>query len=483
MCGRVTRATDTAASMDAWLSQFAQWTPAERARAMDSLLQRCTRSDLTHLRRRIHNAFCRDIVGELPHELALRIFLLLDVRSLCRASQVCRRWRSLCGDNMLWREVIIRNIGMCTSFSTDDAARLPDQHTGIRWKDMAQVSERIERNLCARNIRTVRHRCHGDRVITGLLFHEGYIVTTSDDNMLSVWARPSFRHLYELRGHQGGVWAHACTNKYLISGSTDRTVRIWDLTDGSCVSIIDSTNNGHTSTVRCLCAEGDYAVSGSRDQTLRGWHVPSGRWLHTLSGHTKPVRCIQLSGNTIVSGSYDGTLRVWDRVTARCLHVLEGHTNKIYSLNLAGRLVASGSLDNTARVWDIVSGACLGVYTGHTGLVGIVQLHGDLLVTGSSDCTIKVWHTPTTKCLHTLNEHYAPISSLQACGRRLVSGSDDGTVKVWNVYTGKYEGNILFTRSPTINENHMPVWRIWCVRSLHARRPRPVPVTLTPAPV
>ena len=51
-----------------------------------------------------------------------------------------------------------------------------------------------------------------------------------------------------LEGHQGGVWALAATKDTLVSGSTDRTVRIWDLKTGNCTHVF----GGHTSTVRCL---------------------------------------------------------------------------------------------------------------------------------------------------------------------------------------------------------------------------------------
>ena len=94
-----------------------------------------------------------------------------------------------------------------------------------------------------------------------------------------------------LDGHEGGVWALSATKDVVVSGSTDRTVRIWDLNTGRCTHIF----GGHTSTVRCLAivkperveiTGGDgvvrqekwpkrpMIVTGSRDRTLHVWLLP-----------------------------------------------------------------------------------------------------------------------------------------------------------------------------------------------------------------
>ena len=70
---------------------------------------------------------------------------------------------------------------------------------------------------------------------------------------------------------------------------------------------------------------GDIVVSGSTDRTLRVWNADSGECIHVLQGHTSTVRCLAMHENCIVSGSRDGTLRVWDVIEGNCLHVLIGH--------------------------------------------------------------------------------------------------------------------------------------------------------------
>ena len=63
-----------------------------------------------------------------------------------------------------------------------------------------------------------------------------------------------------LEGH-GGVWALAACKDTLVSGSTDRTVRIWDLATGKCTRVF----GGHTSTVRCLSIVKPELIDVERD--------------------------------------------------------------------------------------------------------------------------------------------------------------------------------------------------------------------------
>lgn len=115
---------------------------------------------------------------------------------------------------------------------------------------------------------------------------------------------------------------------------------------------------GHTSTIRCLkVLHGrPIAVSGSRDRTVRVWDIQRGRLLRVLEGHTQSVRCLDVCGNRVVSGSYDCTCRVWDVDTGACLHVLRGHFHQIYTVAFDGVRIASGGLDTTVRVWNAATG-------------------------------------------------------------------------------------------------------------------------------
>jgi WD40 repeat protein len=70
-------------------------------------------------------------------------------------------------------------------------------------------------------------------------------------------------------------------------------------------------------------------VSGSKDKTVRLWDVASGAHLNTLEGHATSVNSVAFSpdGTRVVSGSKDNTVRLWDAVSGAHLDTLEGYTD------------------------------------------------------------------------------------------------------------------------------------------------------------
>jgi WD40 repeat protein len=57
-----------------------------------------------------------------------------------------------------------------------------------------------------------------------------------------------------------------------------------------------------------------YIISGSRDNTIKVWEVESGKNIATLKGHTHYVSSVAFSPDSklAISGSYDETVKVWD---------------------------------------------------------------------------------------------------------------------------------------------------------------------------
>lgn len=88
---------------------------------------------------------------------------------------------------------------------------------------------------------------HAQNVVTCLQFDTERIVSGSDDHTIHIYS-PSGHLERRLTGHDGGVWALMYSGNTLVSGSTDRTVRVWNMETGECTHIFE----GHTSTVRCL---------------------------------------------------------------------------------------------------------------------------------------------------------------------------------------------------------------------------------------
>ena len=74
---------------------------------------------------------------------------------------------------------------------------------------------------------------------------------------------------------------------------------------------LQKTLEGHTHAVSCVAFHGDYIVSGSYDKTLKVWDQQTGKCIRTLEGHKHAVYCVASHGDYIVSGSFDSTLKIW----------------------------------------------------------------------------------------------------------------------------------------------------------------------------
>jgi WD40 repeat protein len=236
-----------------------------------------------------------------------------------------------------------------------------------------------------------------------------------------------------------------------LSGSGDKTLKLWDTDTGQCLQ----TFEGHTGSVEsvALSRDGTRALSGSWDQTLKLWDTGTGRCIQTFEGHSKWVNSVTLSrdGTRALSGSQDNTLKLWDTSTGRCLQTFEGHTESVESVALSrdGTRALSGSQDNTLKLWDTGTGRCLQTFEGHTLGVRSVALSrdGTRALSGSHDNALKLWDTGTGRCLQTFEGHTESVESvaLSRDGTRALSGSFDNTLKLWDTGTGQrlraYEGH------------------------------------------
>src|SRR6266702_1476063 len=103
----------------------------------------------------------------------------------------------------------------------------------------------------------------------------------------------------------------------IVSGSDDRTIRVWDAATGEKMA---GPFTGHTHCVGSVAfsPDGQRIFSGSYDQTIRVWNTTTGETAAgPFTGHTSWVRSVAFSpdGQRIVSGSEDRTIRVWNTTT------------------------------------------------------------------------------------------------------------------------------------------------------------------------
>lgn len=198
---------------------------------------------------------------------------------------------------------------------------------------------------------------------------------------------------------------------YIISGSSDCEIRIWDVDTGDTIAgpFTVHTNLMHLS---ARSPDGNRLASCFADGTIRVSDVRTGEMvLEPLRGHTSSVYQVVYSpdGSCLASCSADGTIRLWDAQTGKNrLGPFAGHTGNVYSVVFSpdGSKLVSGSEDRTVRVWDARTGTMTaGPFGAHTGTVLSVAYSpdGSLFASGSDDGSIRVWDAQS--CTTPVSEH------------------------------------------------------------------------------
>ena len=230
----------------------------------------------------------------------------------------------------------------------------------------------------------------------------------------------------------------------------------------------------HQELVRSLdvSSDGRYVISGSVDNTVILWDIVEGKIIgNPLEGHLGAVNTVAFSpdGNWIASGGDDNILRLWDVESGELIHELSGHTDAIWSVafNPIGSLVASGSADGTIWLWDVESGEPISnplinaeddQEKGAIVHSVVFSRNGQFIATGGEDNIIRLWRAESGDLLGTLEGHQNWVLSLafNTDGTRLASAGVEPTIIIWNLQTGQAEltintGHTNWIRDITFN--------------------------------
>eukprot|EP01016_Furgasonia_blochmanni_P026849 TRINITY_DN283_c0_g2_i4.p2 TRINITY_DN283_c0_g2~~TRINITY_DN283_c0_g2_i4.p2 ORF type:complete len:176 (+),score=49.85 TRINITY_DN283_c0_g2_i4:71-598(+) len=109
---------------------------------------------------------------------------------------------------------------------------------------------------------------------------------------------------------------------------------------------------------QALYQNSNFVISGSRDKTIKVWNCATGLCLATFTGHDNWVRGLAMhhSGKFLYSCSDDKSIRIWDLSNGNCMRkILEAHGHFVTNIASSNRYlyVATTSVDTTIKVWEL----------------------------------------------------------------------------------------------------------------------------------
>ncbi|KAI9770438.1 MAG: SCF ubiquitin ligase complex subunit cdc4 [Geoglossum simile] len=442
---------------------------------MYQFLRRCSKKTLQFVAETVNPALNCDFLALLPIELSLNIIKFLDLKSLCRAAQVSRKWRNIIntdewtwkrlfdGDGYVLAEGELRKAiregwgwqdpnGFGTyeiDISTSPATRVESSSSSSLSKadgafGTLQTGGRPKRKAAAKfTSRKHQKRKETARISPDKNDLDGFMETLTKIEGPYAAATAAARAvpnpsigLPSLKGLH--LYKSIYRRHHLIRKG-------WMETDVKPKHIAFRAHQRHV--ITCLQFDTDKILTGSDDTNINVYDTKTGALRSQLEGHEGGVWALQYEGNTLVSGSTDRSVRVWDIEKGACTQVFQGHTSTVRCLQIlmpaeVGRtpdgklkmmpkqpLIITGSRDANLRVWKLpqpedkpyyqagplTDGECpyfVRTLTGHHHSVRAIAAHADTLVSGSYDCTVRVWKISTGETVHRLQGHTQKVYSV-----------------------------------------------------------------------
>ncbi|KAK3939308.1 WD40-repeat-containing domain protein [Diplogelasinospora grovesii] len=399
-----------------------------------------------------------DFISRLPVELAIQVLSLLDAAALATASRVSRSWKSVVDDQHIWRESFLRE--RTDTYATSGPIKpgsglgVPPVRPGNNWKETYRVKDELDKKWKEGKARAVYLNGHSDSIYC-LQFDESKIITGSRDKTIRVWDLKTFACKLII----GPPEVINDASLSLLYDEDNNPVHYATLPEIDPVASVNGPLHApvrahpsipslycppthHKASILCLQYDDRILVTGSSDATCIVYNLQSGyRPIRRLHHHSAAVLDLVFDEKHIVTCSKDISICVWDRATGQLLKQLRGHSGPVNAVQMRGNTIVSCSGDFRVKLWNIDTGKNIREFLGHTKGLACSQFSEDgrYVASAGNDKVIRIWDANTGECVREMKAHDNLVRSLHvdSISGRLVSGSYDTDIKVWDMETGQ----------------------------------------------
>ncbi|KAI1863775.1 uncharacterized protein JN550_009475 [Neoarthrinium moseri] len=255
-------------------------------------------------------------------------------------------------------------------------------------------------------------------------------------------------HLLGSNGPVHAVAYSASPGTYILAGSSDRSIRLYNPSPSTSVAPSSHVTKPH--------------------QTSAAPPIPQGRLIQSYSAHGYEVLSLSIAADNarFASAGGDRSVFLWDVATAQTIRRLGGnqqsHSGRINCVAFGGdddALLVSGGLDTTVRVWDVRSGSFkpIQVLTEARDAITAICVRGAEIVSGSVDGRVRTYDVRAGRCVTDVVGPSVTSLSMSKDGKAVLVGSLDSKIR----FMDRRDGGCLKTYAdPALKNEQLRVQSI-----------------------
>ena len=275
------------------------------------------------------------------------------------------------------------------------------------------------------------------------------VATGSEDTTIRLWNINTGLVSRILAGHQKSVETiafHPDRSGLLYSGDRAGVIKLWQVNLGTELISIDSKQGK----VNCLAIspDGKLMISGGSDKTIKLWDLDSTEtrsidYLATLKAHHLAVNNIAfnpIEGEVkFASVSSDRQVILWGMKSTSPLSIFTAHTQAVKAIAFSpeGMLLATAGDDGLIHIWGMDNFKLVRTISAHRWTISslVFLVDGNTLVSASWDGNLKFWQVDSGVEVDCLQTHEAEVLGMAICQKRqwIATASRDRTAKIWKL--------------------------------------------------